>query len=493
MMSVYGKEGRYTAKQSMMKRNCRKKHKNYCPQQACKLSVLPDDIVMNCLAFVSRLDHGSLYLVSKLHLSLMLSPELYQARFLMGCTEHCIYLCLSIPSDPFARWFAFYPKAAVNHPSRLVPIRPHLYQPPEASSVVAHGWGIYVIGGMIGRKRSSRVFFLDCRSHTWTNLPSMEFARASAAAGVPPPPDDLNSSSSLMHEIAVIEEEKTKKIFGLNEKGDGLVYIPSQGIWKTGNSDTNELRKGWHVVDNVIYSCVTGGWILWCEASDLESAGGTKWRQVMGLEDLRGTLCASKVVSYGWSLPSLDLDGIFPGHKLSNSGPNMLLFWDCPANKKWEIWCAEISLQRRKETGEIWGTVEWSEAVTTIEYPLHRPRHFIEVLEESECSLLDLATVLEIKKKLCEANLTVKLNIAATVCEREPDSLLERLISCNIKFPPACAIVGGILAQGLQEVIKAVSGKGDPVKNFFYYDAQDGKGVMGDISNSFFYLLTIEF
>ncbi|CAN7033279.1 unnamed protein product [Brassica rapa subsp. trilocularis] len=404
MMSVYGK-----AKQSTMKRNCRKKQKNYCPQQASTLSVLPDDIVMSCLAFVSRLDHGSLYLVSKLHRSLMLSPELYQARSLMGRTEHCIYLCLRNASDPFARWFAFYPKAAVNHPSRLVPIRPHLYQPPEASSVVAHGWGIYVIGGMIGRKRSSRVFFLDCRSHTWTNLPSMEFARASAAAGVvdgkiyvfggckkpnwvvevfdpktqtwdalsnkPPPPDDLNSSSSLMHEIAVIEEEKTKKIFGLNEKGDGLVYIPSQGIWKTGNSDTNELRKGWHVVDNVIYSCVTGGWILWCEASDLESAGGMKWRQVMGLEDLRSTLCASKVVSYGWSLPSLDLDGIFPGHKLSNSGPNMLLFWDCPANKKWEIWCAEISLQRRKETGEIWGTVEWSEAVTTIDYPLHRPRH----------------------------------------------------------------------------------------------------------------------
>lgn len=37
----------------------------------------------------------------------------------------------------------------------------------------------------------------------------------------------------------------------------------------------------------------------------------------------------------------------------------------------------------------------------------------------------------------------------------------------------------------LQEVIKAVSGKGDPVKNFFYYDAQDGKGVMEDIFNSF--------
>ncbi|KAG2275507.1 hypothetical protein Bca52824_058062 [Brassica carinata] len=96
----------------------------------------------------------------------------------------------------------------------------------------------------------------------------------------------------------------------------------------------------------------------------------------------------------------------------------------------------------------------------------------IEVFEESEgrkhgeCSLLDLATVLEIKKKLCEAN---------SVSERHiPDSLLERLMSGTIEFPPACAIVGGILAQ---EVIKAVSGKGDPVKNFFYYDAQDGKAT----------------
>ena len=120
---------------------------------------------MNCLAFVPRLDHGSLYLVSKLHRSLMLSPELYQARSLMGRTEHCIYLCLRNASDPFVRWYAFYPKAAaVNHPSPLVPIRPHLYQPPAASSVVAHGWGIYVIGGMIGGKRSSRVFFHDVSS-----------------------------------------------------------------------------------------------------------------------------------------------------------------------------------------------------------------------------------------------------------------------------------------------------------------------------------------
>ncbi|KAG7546270.1 THIF-type NAD/FAD binding fold [Arabidopsis suecica] len=104
----------------------------------------------------------------------------------------------------------------------------------------------------------------------------------------------------------------------------------------------------------------------------------------------------------------------------------------------------------------------------------------IEVFEESEgrkhgeCSLLDLARVLEIKKQLCEANSVSESHI--------PDSLLERLITGTTEFPPACAIVGGILAQ---EVIKAVSGKGDPLKNFFYYDGEDGKGVMEDISNSF--------
>ena len=34
-----------------------------------------------------------------------------------------------------------------------------------------------------------------------------------------------------------------------------------------------------------------------------------------------------------------------------------------------------------------------------------------------------------------------------------------------------------------QETIKALSGKGDPLKNFFYFDTADGKGVIEDISN----------
>lgn len=94
-----------------------------------------------------------------------------------------------------------------------------------------------------------------------------------------------------------------------------------------------------------------------------------------------------------------------------------------------------------------------------------------------------------------------------------PDTLLGRLIAGPSEFPPVCAIIGGILGQVasnllffiniilgavhiplytlfmptiylIQEVIKAISGKGDPVKNFFFFDAVDGKGVIEDISSS---------
>ncbi|CDY08957.1 BnaC08g11870D [Brassica napus] len=229
---------------------------------------------------------------------------------------------------------------------------------------------IYVVGGVKEpnpRKWVVEVF--DPKRQTWSTLSNQPQTQ----------PDDLYSPS-LTPESGVIEVEKMKKIFGLNEKGNVWLYTPSQGIWKTGNSDTNKLRKGWHVIDNVIYSC---GWILWCEASDLEESagGGMKWRQVMGLEDLRVALCASRVVNYSRGfMPSEYLDDMLPGHKLSNSGPNMLLFWDCLADWKWEIRCAEISLQRRKGTGEIWGTVEWSEAVTRIDRPLDQHPYHCKIL-----------------------------------------------------------------------------------------------------------------
>ncbi|XP_073295620.1 SUMO-activating enzyme subunit 1B-1-like isoform X4 [Primulina huaijiensis] len=88
-----------------------------------------------------------------------------------------------------------------------------------------------------------------------------------------------------------------------------------------------------------------------------------------------------------------------------------------------------------------------------------------------ETSTTDLLDVQKLKREICEANSVSESLI--------PDSLLVRLLKGKTEFPPVCAIIGGILGQ---EVIKAISGKGDPLKNFFFFDAMDGKGLIEDIS-----------
>ncbi|CAL0325281.1 unnamed protein product [Lupinus luteus] len=90
-----------------------------------------------------------------------------------------------------------------------------------------------------------------------------------------------------------------------------------------------------------------------------------------------------------------------------------------------------------------------------------------------EVSIADLPGVLKLKRELCSAQSLSESHV--------PDTLLERLVTNTMEFPPVCAIIGGILGQ---EVIKAISGKGDPLKNFFFFDAFDGKGIIEDISDS---------
>lgn len=110
---------------------------------------------------------------------------------------------------------------------------------------------------------------------------------------------------------------------------------------------------------------------------------------------------------------------------------------------------------------------------------LYLAMRVIERFEEAEgrnpgeISIADLPGVLKLKKELCDAQSFNESHV--------PDALLERLVSDTSEFPPVCAILGGILGQ---EVIKAISGKGDPLKNFFFFDAIDGKGIIEDISNS---------
>ncbi|CAA7062510.1 unnamed protein product [Microthlaspi erraticum] len=174
-----------------------------------------------------------------------------------------------------------------------------------------------------------------------------------------------------MYESGVVEEKKVFAVDGLRR--------PSARKWKRARKVIPHDNRGFHVIDEVVYCCVSGGKVMWCEASELECLGteAIEWREVMGLEALRDLIRASRVVSYGGAFSDsskssrrlrteLVPDDAFAGHKLSNSGPNMLLFWDVLAPQK-----LEVSLERRKGAGggEIWGSVVWSEAVMTRDPP----------------------------------------------------------------------------------------------------------------------------
>ncbi|CAF2032277.1 hypothetical protein HID58_078697 [Brassica napus] len=111
------------------------------------------------------------------------------------------------------------------------------------------------------------------------------------------------------------------------------------------------------------------------------------WNEVKGLEALTGNLSRSTLVHFGVEIVSgcfkfkhlfpehKDLAALLPGARLCTSAGNMLLFWDemVPGNIQ-KIWCAEISLETRRQ-GEIWGNVEWSRAVMTVDDddPFARP------------------------------------------------------------------------------------------------------------------------
>lgn len=85
----------------------------------------------------------------------------------------------------------------------------------------------------------------------------------------------------------------------------------------------------------------------------------------------------------------------------------------------------------------------------------------------------DLTAALDLRKRLCELQGVPESWIS--------EKLLDKLLDAGTReLPPVCAIMGGILGQ---ELLKAMSGKGEPLKNFFYFDPSEGKGIIEDISN----------
>ncbi|KAF3568320.1 hypothetical protein DY000_02017756 [Brassica cretica] len=389
-------------------------------REAFRLSCLPDDLVMNCLARVSRPDLAALSMVSKRYHSLVASPDLYKIRSLIGRTETYVYVCLRIPTPvPSVRWYILRRRKTLDA-SDLIQIPSLPSQPLEASSVVVLDCSIYVIGGLIkGEQRSSDVWSLDCRTHVWHPVPSMGAARAYGAAGVvdgkiyvfggcdvddnygevfdpeiqtwnPLPP--MPKRKKHIHSSMV----RDQKVYALDEKERTFYYSPREGKWGTGNrGQLAGYRRDWCMVDNLLFCLSKNGVILWCEPGELDLR---ETERVMNVEVVRGftyrslyqNLFLSRLVHYGdqiidrweekwimdgrppFKIPKcwkkFRFERLRPGARMCSSGGKIVLFWDKISLEGYlhHIWWAEISLDRL-QGGEIWGYIERSNIVMPVE------------------------------------------------------------------------------------------------------------------------------
>ncbi|XP_006390521.2 F-box/kelch-repeat protein SKIP6 [Eutrema salsugineum] len=342
-------------------------------RKVCGLWSLPDAVVLNCLAQVSRLDLAALAIASKSHRSLVVSPELWDLRSRMGFCERYLYVCLHILSEPNPRWFVLHPVQR-----RLKPIDSYMYQTPASSSFVEMDWGIYIIGGLVNGKPTSDVSLFDCFEHTWFRIPPMKMARASASASLIDDKiyvfggcgDDADSSNwaevydlntetwdflsvstpTLNNKTLNIQQsvviDKKKEVYVLAEDGQSFSFSPSQCMFvaseKTDDSKPQD-RADWCLIGTFIF-CRGGtrGKILWCLPYELD------WKEVKGLEELQE-----------YDITKLCRD----------STGKMVIFWNVNPQpegpKSVELWSAEISLKKSKvseasEEWEVWGYIDWS-------------------------------------------------------------------------------------------------------------------------------------
>ncbi|VYS65387.1 unnamed protein product [Arabidopsis thaliana] len=335
-------------------------------------SMLPDDLVLNCLARVSKVYYPSLSFVSKKFRSLIASTELQELRSFLGCTSSGLYVCLRFRTNTDYRQICFTLRQKISSSAKiLVPISsldsPFDYR----SGVVAVGSDIYAIGGRnLNNSASSKVMVMDCRSHTWREAPSMRVAR-----------DDFPSTCVLNGKIYVIggcknlDSTNWIEVFDTKTQTSEFLQIPNEEECRGFNYKIVGYKEAIHVssLENnratfMTYEIHKGRW----REPHLSLSHGFHFSN-----------CVIENVFYRYSYEMLqwydscrkiwkNLKGFVrrsimnprgEGVKMVNYGGNIVLLWEeCVTIKKKLIWCEEVVIEK-KHQGEIWGLLKWSDVV----------------------------------------------------------------------------------------------------------------------------------
>ncbi|CAH8357462.1 unnamed protein product [Eruca vesicaria subsp. sativa] len=340
---------------------------------------LPDELVLSCLARVSRLHYPILSLVSKTFRSLTSSPELHETRYLLNRTENCLYVCIQFPTESNHRWFTLCrkpDKTLTNQICKkketesssgnvLVPVQILNSPPVEWSNLVAVGHKLYAINKEEDDPSScsSSVFFLDCRTHTWVETPILRLAHTDGGlnmmmmylAGSNETPDSLNCVQVFNAKTQTWKPvPPEKRIFRATDY-EGKVYKnfdadSGKRVMALKLKDATVDLAGPDIICSIekrFYCYEPNGEFRWSNhGTELDG-----WKKVEGLEGMPKFAHYSNV-------------------NLVECGGKMMVFWDkyVPARggyKEKMIWCAEISLEMRSSE-EVWGKVEWFDAVLKV-------------------------------------------------------------------------------------------------------------------------------
>ncbi|KAG7545012.1 Kelch-type beta propeller, partial [Arabidopsis suecica] len=117
-------------------------------------SSLPDELILHCLARISKSYYRSLSLVSKSFYSLLTSPDIYAFRSQIGTTEPCLYICLKSPTCRHS-WITLDQTLITNGGEIKDELSLEMVKLPSShsptrlnSTTVVAGSEIYQIGGM---------------------------------------------------------------------------------------------------------------------------------------------------------------------------------------------------------------------------------------------------------------------------------------------------------------------------------------------------------
>ncbi|XP_062177441.1 F-box/kelch-repeat protein At1g22040-like [Alnus glutinosa] len=227
---------------------------SFCEDNPRLISSLPDEISMQILARIPRINYLNLKLVSRAWKAAILSVELYNVRKELGTTEEWLYILTKVENDKLL-WYALdplsrrwqrlppMPNFAYEDECRkgMIPLRMwHMVGSSIKIADVIRGWlgkkdtfdrmrlcgcaigavdgCLYVLGGFSRASAMKCVWRYDPIFNCWSEAADMSIGRAYCKTGI------LNNKLYVVGGV-------TKGPGGLTPLQSGEVFDPHTGIW----------------------------------------------------------------------------------------------------------------------------------------------------------------------------------------------------------------------------------------------------------------------